>query len=297
MNAIEFTCLTKTYGKARGVTELSFSVPEGGFCGFIGPNGAGKSTSIRAMLGLIAPTSGSVNVLGQETRVGKAALREVGYLPSEISFPCGMRVRDVLRLSADLRGLDCSAEAKRLCDRLELDATRRVDALSLGNRKKVGIVCALQHRPRLCVLDEPTSGLDPLMQRAFYELLLERNAAGATVFLSSHVLSEVQRYCRQAAVIREGRLLAYGDVEALGHTEVRRVTLRGVPNAPDLPGVRGAAPVPDGVTFLYSGEPRALLSALAQLPVADLAIAEPDLEEVFLHFYAKEETSHGSVSA
>lgn len=297
MNAIEFMGLTKNYGKARGVTELSFSVPEGGFCGFIGPNGAGKSTSIRAMLGLIAPTSGSVRVLGHETRVGNAALREIGYLPSEVSFPRGMRVRDVLRFSAGLRGLDCAAEARRLCERLELDAARRVDALSLGNRKKVGIVCALQHRPRLCVLDEPTSGLDPLMQRALYELLLERNAEGATVFLSSHVLSEVQRYCRQAAVIREGRLLAYGNVDTLGHTDVRRITLRGVTDAPHLPGVRGAAPVPDGVSFLYVGETRALLNALAQLPVSDLTISEPDLEEVFLHFYAKEAANHGFVSA
>ncbi len=292
MNAIETQNLTKTYGKARGVTELTFSVPEGDFFGFIGPNGAGKSTTIRALLGLITPTSGSARVLGR-----RAALPDVGYLPSETAFYPGMRVRDVLKFSASLRGLDCSAEAKRLCQRLELDPGRKVDELSLGNRKKAGIVCALQHNPRLCILDEPTSGLDPLMQRAFYDLLKERNEAGATVFLSSHVLSEVQRYCRHAAIIREGRLLACGSVEALGHTDVRRVTLRGVSTAPSLPGVRGAKPLPEGVTFLYSGPPRELLSALAALPVSDVAIAEPDLEEVFLHFYAKEAVRHDAFLA
>lgn len=297
MNAIEFNSLTKTYGKARGVTELCFCVPEGAFCGFIGPNGAGKSTAIRAMLGLIAPTGGSVSVLGRETRTGSAAPQQVGYLPSEVSFPRGMRVGEVLRLSARLRGLDCSAEADRLCRRLDLDVSPRVETLSLGNRKKVGIVCALQHRPRLCVLDEPTSGLDPLIQRAFYQLLLERNAAGGTVFLSSHVLSEVQRYCRQAAVIRQGRLIAYGSVAELGHAQVRRVSLRGVFEAPSLPGVRGQTRTADGVSFLYSGEIRGLLHSLSALPITDLSVAEPDLEEVFLHFYAKEASGYGSVLA
>ena len=204
MKAIETIHLTKYYGKARGIADISLSVEEGDFFGFIGPNGAGKSTTIRTLLGLITATDGSARIFGQDIQTQQTALLgEIGYLPSETMFYHGMRVKDVLRLSADLHKKDCGKEAEKLCRRLDLDTSRKIDELSLGNRKKVGIVCAMQHRPRLYILDEPTSGLDPLMQREFYALLQERSREGATVFLSSHVLSEVQRYCRHAAVIRE----------------------------------------------------------------------------------------------
>ena len=289
MKAIETSGLTKSYGRARGIVDVDLSVEEGDFFGFIGPNGAGKSTTIRTLLGLIAPSGGSARVLGCDIVTGRREiLAQVGYLPSETAFYRGMRVRDVLRLSAKLRHMDCSAEAGRLCERLELDPSRRVEELSLGNRKKVGIVCALQHSPRLYILDEPTSGLDPLMQREFFALLEERCRGGATVFLSSHVLSEVQRHCRHAAVIREGRLLAMDSVEKLGHTDARRVTLRGVHELPPLPELRDARAGQDGVTFLYGGDMPTLLGTQAGLPVTDVTITEPDLEEVFLHYYAKE---------
>ena len=289
MNAIETKQLTKFYGSARGIENLDLSVEQGDFFGFIGPNGAGKSTTIRTLLGLIAPSGGSARVLGCDIVTGRREiLAQVGYLPSETAFYRGMRVRDVLRLSAKLRHMDCSAEAGRLCERLELDPSRRIEELSLGNRKKVGIVCALQHSPRLYILDEPTSGLDPLMQREFFALLEERCREGATVFLSSHVLSEVQRHCRHAAVIREGRLLAMDSVEKLGHTDARRVTLRGVHELPPLPELRDARAGQDGVTFLYGGDMPTLLGTLAGMPVTDVTITEPDLEEVFLHYYAKE---------
>ena len=289
MKAIETSGLTKSYGRARGIVDVDLSVEEGDFFGFIGPNGAGKSTTIRTLLGLIAPSGGSARVLGCDIVTGRREiLAQVGYLPSETAFYRGMRVRDVLRLSAKLRHMDCSAEAGRLCERLELDPSRRVEELSLGNRKKVGIVCALQHSPRLYILDEPTSGLDPLMQREFFALLEERCRGGATVFLSSHVLSEVQRHCRHAAVIREGRLLAMDSVEKLGHTDARRVTLRGVHELPPLPELRDARAGQDGVTFHYGGDMPTLLGTLAGLPVTDVTITEPDLEEVFLHYYAQE---------
>ena len=289
MKAIETSGLTKSYGRARGIVDVDLSVEEGDFFGFIGPNGAGKSTTIRTLLGLIAPSGGSARVLGCDIVTGRREiLAQVGYLPSETAFYRGMRVRDVLRLSAKLRHMDCSAEAGRLCERLELDPSRRVEELSLGNRKKVGIVCALQHSPQLYILDEPTSGLDPLMQREFFALLEERCRGGATVFLSSHVLSEVQRHCRHAAVIREGRLLAMDSVEKLGHTDARRVTLRGVHELPPLPELRDARAGQDGVTFLYGGDMPTLLGTLAGMPVTDVTITEPDLEEVFLHYYAKE---------
>lgn len=290
MNAITTNGLTKYYGKARGIMDVSLCVEEGDFFGFIGPNGAGKSTTIRILLGLITATGGSAEVLGQDIRENKTAvLSEVGYLPSEVMFYNGMKVRDILKLSAGLRGKDCSAEAKRLCDRLELDPSRKIDELSFGNRKKAGIVCAMQHKPRLYILDEPTSGLDPLMQREFFALLKERSAEGATVFLSSHVLSEVQRYCKHAAVIREGRLLICGSVEELGHTGAKRVTVRGVDKAPGIGGIRDVKNVQDGISFLYGGKADELLKVLSAMPVADITIADPDLEEVIMHYYVKEE--------
>ena len=282
---IEIEHLTKFYGKNRGVNDLSLSVSEGEVFGFIGPNGAGKSTTIRAILGLISPTSGSVRLFGQGVRRGDAsALAEVGYMPAEAAFYRGMRVGDVISLSAKLRRVDCAAEARRLCDRLQLDVRRRVEELSLGNRKKVSIVCALQHRPALCLLDEPTSGLDPLMQEAFFDLLEERHAAGGTIFLSSHVLGEVQRHCQRAGVIREGRLIACDRVENLSRTRARRVTLHGV-NRLSLPGMRDVQSEKRALRFLYDGDMAALISALQGLPVDDMTITEPPLEEIFLHFY------------
>ncbi len=209
MDAIAIRRLTKYYGKARGVEDLDLTVEEGDFFGFLGPNGSGKSTTIRTLLGLISPTSGSASVLGMDIETQRRELlAQVGYLPSETMFYSGMRVKDILRLSADLRGMDCAARGRELCDALELDVSRRVEELSLGNRKKVGIVCAMQHDPQLYILDEPTSGLDPLMQRAFFALLKERSQKGATVFLSTHVLSEVRRYCVNAAILKQGRLIA-----------------------------------------------------------------------------------------
>ena len=243
--------LTKSFGSRRVVDDLSFDVRRGEVFALLGHNGAGKSTTIRTLLGLIAPTAGSASVLGHDVRGDKRALlREVGYLPSEASFYAGMRVRDVLRFSAGLRGVDCAREAARLCERLELDTARRVDELSFGNRKKVGIVCAMQHRPRLLILDEPTSGLDPLMQREFFALLREQNGRGTTVFLSSHILSEIQRNCHRAAIIREGRLIACGSVETLSGGGTRRVTVRPAVSLQGLTGVRDVQTLEDGVSFL-----------------------------------------------
>ena len=296
MNAIMTDNLTKYYGKARGIVDVSLTVEEGDFFGFIGPNGAGKSTTIRTLLGLIAPTGGSAEIFGKDIcRQRTEILADIGYLPSETMFYGGMRVKDVLRLSARLRKSDCSGEAEKLCERLELDTSRKIDELSLGNRKKVGIVCALQHRPKLYILDEPTSGLDPLMQREFYSLLQERNEEGATVFLSSHVLSEVQRYCKHAAVIREGRLLACDSVENLGHTGAKRVTLRGVTAVPELEHIRDVKTSAEGVSFLYSGKADRLIKELSALPITDVTIAEPDLEEIFMHYYAKEDGENGDI--
>ncbi len=289
MEAIKTANLTKYYGKARGIVELNLSVEKGEFFGFIGPNGAGKSTTIRTLLGLISPTAGSAQILGKDIiRDKKAILHSIGYLPSETAFYPGMRVRDVLELSANLRKIDCGEEAKRLCERLQLSPSRKVDELSFGNRKKVAIVCALQSKPELLILDEPTGGLDPLMQREFFEIIRELNRQGTTVFLSSHVLPEIQRNCTRAAIIREGRIIACDSVDTLSKTNAKRVFLQGSVNLAGLEGVRDRKDEDGGVSFLYSGNMDSLLRALSTGNILNLTVSEPDLEEIFLHYYEKE---------
>lgn len=275
MYAIETRGLTKYYGKARGILDVNLQVEEGDFFGFIGPNGAGKSTTIRTLLGLISPTAGERRALGLDCgKDRKKLLAGVGYMPSEAAFYGGMRVGEVISLAAGLRRADCRQEAKRLCERLELDTGKRVEELSLGNRKKVSIVCAMQHKPSLYILDEPTSGLDPLMQQEFFRLLRERNAEGATIFLSSHVLGEIQEHCRHAGIVREGRLIRVGTVESLRKGSARRVTV---------------ATAQGKESYLYKGEIRELIGRLAAQELTDLTITEPTLEEIVMHYYEGEE--------
>ncbi len=289
MEVMKTTKLTKYYGKVRGIKELDLTVTHGEFFGFIGPNGAGKSTTIRTVLGLIAPTSGDAMIFGKDvTKEREDILQNIGYLPSEALFYQGMKVKDILRLSADLRKVDCSAESKRLCERLQLDTARKIDDLSFGNRKKVAIVCALQHRPELLVLDEPTGGLDPLMQKEFFDILRERNREGTTIFLSSHVLSEIQRNCTRAAIIRDGRIIAQGSVDDLSKTSAKRITVHGSIHLENLSGVRDRKAGEDGISFLYSGDMGSLLRTLASGQVDDLTVTEPDLEEIFLHYYEED---------
>ncbi len=288
MNAIKTCQLTKYYGKSRGIVDLSLTVKEGDFFGFIGPNGAGKSTTIRTLLGLITQTSGSAEILGLDINKDRAEiLKNVGYLPSEAAFYKGMRVKDILKLSADLRGIDCSKERDILCERLDLDINKKVNTLSLGNRKKVGIVCALQHKPRLYILDESTSGLDPLMQNEFFKILKERNEQGATVFLSSHILSEVSRHCKTAAIIRSGRLITCDSVASLSHSDVKRVTLKGIREISQNDFIRDVKINDDEISFLYSGKVDRLIKDLSALSFNDITVTNPDLDEIFMHYYEK----------
>ena len=286
--AICTEALTKFYGRARGIDGLSLSVDKGAFFGFIGPNGAGKSTTVRTLLGLIHPDSGAGKVLGFDiVKENRAILEHVGYLPSDNAFYPGMRVKDMLKFSAGLRKKDCSARAAELCGRLQLDPGKKVEDLSFGNRKKVGIVCALQHDPELLILDEPTGGLDPLIQHEFFDILQEKNREGVTVFLSSHVLSEIQRHCSRAAVIREGRVIACDTVEHLAKSNARRITLRGSLSREALADIRDWKQENDTVSFLYSGDINHLVQVLSTVDVQDLTVAEPDLEEIILHYYGK----------
>lgn len=286
MNAIQISNLTKSYGKSRGIIDLDLTVKEGEFFGFIGPNGAGKSTTIRTLLGLIAPDAGTAQVLGMDIRRDREKILSMtGYLPSEAIFYTGMKVRDVLKLSADLHKKDCSAEAASLCERLALDPSRKVSELSFGNRKKAAIVCALQHTPSLLILDEPTSGLDPLMQREFFAILEERNRQGTAIFISSHILSEIQHNCVKAAIIRERRIIACDSVDALSRTSARRITVHGGMHFQESDVIRNLEQTDETASFLYSGDIRPLLRTLSEGNLTDLSISEPDLEEIFMHYY------------
>lgn len=271
MKAIETRKLTKYYGKSRGIVDLDLNIEEGDFFGFIGPNGAGKSTTIRSLLGLITPTSGEASLLGMKCGRGRVEILEkVGYMPSEALFYDKMKVKDIIRLAADLHKKDCRSRAQELCQRLQLDTGKWIDELSLGNRKKVSIVCALQHDPQLYILDEPTSGLDPLMQQEFFRMLKERNEKGATIFLSSHVLGEIQKYCRNAGIVRQGRLIKVSSVEELSRSSAKRV------NVTTAQGVE---------SFLYKGDIKQLLEQLQQKKLLDLTITEPTLDEIVMHYY------------
>ena len=272
--AISIDNLTKTYGKNRGVDKLSLQVEQGDIFGFLGPNGAGKSTTIRSLLGLIRFQQGSAQIFGMDVKSRqKEILKEVGYMPSEAMFYPSMKVKDIIRFAADMRHMDCSAEAQMLCERLCVDTDKRIEELSLGNRKKVSIVCAMQHKPKLFIFDEPTSGLDPLMQAEFFKLILEYNSQGATCFLSSHVLSEVKKYCHHAAIIKDGKLICTDTVENLTRTNAKRIRV-----------------TKDGVeeSFVYKGDLNQLFEGFRGHNIEDITIEEPELDEIFMHYYKEE---------
>ncbi|MCR5722320.1 MAG: ABC transporter ATP-binding protein [Lachnospiraceae bacterium] len=274
-DVIRIDNLTKTYGRKRGVTDLSLAVKEGEIFGFIGPNGAGKSTTIRSMLGFLNFEKGKIEILGKDSvKEHTSILKEVGYMPSEALFYPAMKVSEVIKFAADARGLDCREEAAMLCERLNLDTGKRIKELSLGNRKKVSIVCAMQHKPKLFIFDEPSSGLDPLMQNTFFELIKEYVKKGATCFLSTHVLSEVSRYCDRAAIMREGRLIKVDKVDNLTESTTKRVKVTA-----------------DGVheDYLYNGDVNELIKKLAGKNLQNLYIEEPSLEDMFMHFYEGKE--------
>lgn len=303
---IEINNLTKCYGKARGIIELNLTVDKGEIFGFIGPNGAGKSTTIRSLLGLITPTSGTAKIFGLDVQKNKKEiLSRIGYMPSEAMFYNGMKVEDIIKLSANLHNKNCDEQAKILCERLQLDGKRKVEELSLGNRKKVSIVCAMQHEPDLYILDEPTSGLDPLMQKEFFALLKEKHDRGATLFLSSHVLSEIQHNCTKAAIIREGRLIVCDTVEALSSTNTRRVSVRLQSDSVSLlqntimevagEDVKNITCTDKTVEFLYTGRMKILLDILSSYEIDDLRVTEPDLEEIFMHYYVNGGDNNGNI--
>lgn len=270
-NVIEINHLTKLYGKHRGVLDISFHVNEGEIFGFLGPNGAGKSTTIRSMLGLIRFEAGSIKVLGKDIQKDKETiLNEIGYMPSEAMFYPAMKVKDIIRMAADVRKKDCQQEAEKLCERLQVDVNKKISDLSLGNRKKVSIICAMQHKPKLFVFDEPTSGLDPLMQTEFFKLIREYVAGGATCMLSTHILSEVKQHCKNVAIMKEGRLQCVDTVDNITKTSTKRIRMLRDGKQED---------------FIFKGDLNDLSKELVGHDIADILIEEPPLEEIFMHFY------------
>ena len=291
--AIVLNELTKHYGKHRGINNLSFSVNQGEFFGFIGPNGAGKSTTIRTLMGLIRPTGCSASIFDLDCHSKASVIaRDVGYLPSENSYYENMKVRELLQYTADLYGMDCKTKMKELADRLNLDLSRKIADLSLGNKKKVGIVSAIMTSPKLIIMDEPTSGLDPLIQQAFYDILKEENSRGATVFFSSHVLSEVQKLCDRVAILKEGQLIGIQSIKELRESGYKKVSLSAKEAIPrdffDLSGIANYAETADktSVSFMYNGNITAIIDKLHLLHLDDVLLEEPSLEEIFMHYYA-----------
>lgn len=288
---IDIRNLSKYYGKHRGIQDVTLSVNPGEIYGFLGPNGAGKSTTIRSILGLISYDSGTAKVCGLDAKTQNLEiLQQVGYMPSEANFYPSMKVSQVITLAAKARKQNCDREAREIIERLDVDTSKKIEELSLGNRKKVSIICAMQHRPKLLVFDEPTSGLDPLMQAEFFRLVQEYVAQGATCFLSSHVLSEVKQYCDRAAIIKEGKILYIDTMESLTRSNAKRIKLKGA-SIPDIPGMENPVVTEDGVEFIYKGDIKVFLDAVHQKPVTDLLIEEMSLEEIFLHFYTDGEVN------
>ena len=292
MTAILLERLTKFYGKARGVLDLDLEVAEGEVFGFLGPNGAGKTTTIRTLLDLIRPTSGSATVLGLDSRRDSVAIRaRVGYLPGELSLWETMTTRQVLdHLGSLRRGID-PAYRGELLERFDVEPDRKIKDLSTGNKQKVGIIQAFMHRPEVLILDEPTVGLDPLMQQVTYEVIEEAQRAGHTVFLSSHVLPEVERIARRVGIIRSGKLIEVESVENLKERAVKLIEIRfgfPAPRAENLAGIPGVTDVyvsGDVVQLKVGGSMDPLVKALVPYEVLSIRTHETPLEEIFLELY------------
>jgi ABC-2 type transport system ATP-binding protein len=296
MPAIETRALTKTYGSGKGIRDVSLQVQEGEMFGFLGPNGAGKTTTIRVLLDFLRPHSGTASVLGLDCQKDSLQVRSlIGFLPGEVHLEERLTGTEVLDAFARFRGGVDPRFRRDLCERLDIASglARPIRTYSKGMKQKIALVQALMHRPRLLILDEPTEGLDPLIQRTFFQLLTEARTQGATVFMSSHVLSEVERTCDRVALIRSGRLLVTEEIQALKARATRQVEVvlaeSASPDAFALPGVSAEFHGEGRWTFTVTGEIDPLIKRLAAYSVRDLEVTRASLEAIFMRYYAKED--------
>jgi len=295
MDTLEIRSLTKWYGSTRGVEDVTFAIERGEVFGYLGPNGSGKTTTLRCILGLLRPTRGEVRVLGQPVRPGRATHHaRIGYLPGDFRIWPQLKARSALGVLAALGGPDRKTRVRReeIAERIGLNLDRPVGDLSKGNRQKVGVVFAFQHQPDLLILDEPTAGLDPLVRQIVLEMIREAAAAGATVLLSSHDLSEVSAACGRAGILREGRLVELAPISRIvqqGHRRLRVWLKEGeqVPAVPadPLPGVQVVQRGPGVLEIAYEGTADVVLRWVSQLPVDRIATPETSLEEAFIQYY------------
>ena len=293
MNIIEINKLTKYYGKSTGIIDVSFDVKEGEIFGFIGPNGAGKSTTIRTLLGLIYPTRGSAKIFGKDCiKEGPEIRKNIGYLPSEVFYYDNMKVIDLLKYSASFYNNVDKARIYKLAEAMNLDLNKKIDDLSYGNKKKVGVVQGLLHSPKLIILDEPTSGLDPLMQQKFFDLIHEENKKGATVLFSSHILSEVQKLCNRVGIIKDGKMVKVEDISTLQSSNYKRFAIDMKERVEQdyfmLEGVSDLTLDGNTVNFIFSGDINKIIEKIHGRKINNLIVEEPTLEEIFMHYYEKE---------
>jgi ABC-2 type transport system ATP-binding protein len=295
--------LTKYYGRHRGIIDVGLTVNQGEIFGFLGPNGAGKTTTIRILLDHIRPSSGRALVFGVETSAGPEAIHaRVGYLPGEFSLYDGLTGAQTIEYFANLRGGVDPLYQRALIEKLDLDPSRRYKEYSRGNKQKVALVAALQHKPDLLIMDEPTAGLDPLVQQTFFEMLHEATREGRTVFLSSHIISEVERVCDRVAIIREGRLVEVDTVDALRNLAVHHVELRFARPVPEhdfeaLEGVSHLLAEEEVLRMQVAGPIGPVIRAAGKYELLDVISREPNLEDVFLAQYGREAAPRSAASA
>lgn len=291
MQAIDISNLTKYYGKSLGIEDVSFQIEKGEVFGFVGPNGAGKSTTIRTLMGLLVPTSGSATILGKSIRSHGAEIRKkIGYLPSEVHYYDRMTSRELLEYHCRFYGMKDYSKIQELAQTFELDLEKEIEDLSFGNKKKCGIIQAMVHQPDILILDEPTSGLDPLMQNIFFEKLEELNQQGVTIFFSSHVLSEIQRICSRAAIIRKGKIVEIEHIDNLLKKQMKmvKVIFKEMPENLVLPeGSQKPNISSKKCTFEYLGSVNQLVQWISKYDVYDVSISEPDLESLFMNYYER----------
>ena len=288
-NTIEIKSLTKSYGKQRGIEDINLEIPKGIVYGFIGPNGAGKSTTIKCIMNMIRKNSGEIIINGKKVENKDYEVKqEIGYLPSEIHLYEDLTVKKLLKYSASFYKKDCTQKTEKLAKRLEIDINKKIEELSLGNLKKVGITLALMHDPQFIIMDEATSGLDPLMQEEFYKILEEEKSEGKTIFFSSHILNEVKRICDKVAIIKEGKIVKIEDIESLEDTNIIKVKIE----AEEIEKLEKELEIEQVITkqenkieFLYSKEINSLIEKISKYKISKLLIQEIDMEEIFMHYY------------